>query len=123
MISFRVSESEFERLKSKSESQGAGSVSDYARLSLCGELSSVPDHLISRIHQLDGNLQDIRLHLERLTAAVENTGSKVVQSGAIRQQDEDLLNVDEDASGLFDGSGGIRPANQDAGRPAVDVEN
>ena len=36
MISFRVSEREFEMLKSKSESEGARSVSDFARDALCG---------------------------------------------------------------------------------------
>ena len=35
-ISFRVSEREFEQLKNKSEAEGARSISDFARLALCG---------------------------------------------------------------------------------------
>jgi hypothetical protein len=37
MISFRVSEREFEMLKTMSESEGHRSVSDFARLALCGQ--------------------------------------------------------------------------------------
>ena len=37
MISFRVSDDEFERLRAKSEAEGARSVSDYARVALARE--------------------------------------------------------------------------------------
>ncbi len=37
MISFRVSDDEFERLRMKSQEEGSRSVSDYARLALARE--------------------------------------------------------------------------------------
>ena len=40
MISFRVSDDEFERLRAKSEAEGARSVSDYARVALAREASA-----------------------------------------------------------------------------------
>ena len=81
MISFRVSEHEFEQLKTESESLGVGSVSDYARLNLCsGEHSAPPGQLEARIHELDGKVQDLSSHLERLVSLVERTHDAVVQS-------------------------------------------
>ena len=40
MISFRVSDDEFERLRAKSQAEGARSVSDYARVALARESSA-----------------------------------------------------------------------------------
>lgn len=37
MISFRISDDEFERLRAKSEAEGSRSVSDYARAALAKE--------------------------------------------------------------------------------------
>lgn len=78
MISFRVSEHEFEQLRTISESEGAGSVSDYARLSLCRGSTASPDNIAATIHKLDSELQSLRSHLERLTALVESTHYAVV---------------------------------------------
>ena len=81
MISFRVSENEFEKLKTESESVGVGSVSDYARLNLCGAEHTVPPgQLEARIHQLDGKVQDLSSHLNRLVSLVERTHDAVVNS-------------------------------------------
>ena len=44
MISVRISEHEFERLKTASESQGARSVSDFARVVLCGSMDRPEGH-------------------------------------------------------------------------------
>ncbi|PYT11057.1 MAG: hypothetical protein DMG59_27425 [Acidobacteria bacterium] len=63
MISFRVSNDEFELLRSKSESQGARSVSDYARLALCGSPSAPDDQIV---HQLSDEIQQLRLEINRL---------------------------------------------------------
>ena len=58
MISFRVSEDEFERLRSKSQAEGARSVSDYARLALSrdttgeGEWRDHLQRLSSEVHRL-----------------------------------------------------------------------
>ena len=50
MISFRVSQDEFELLRAKSQAEGARSISDYARLTLAREpeeTRQVMDHLSS----------------------------------------------------------------------------
>jgi len=81
MISFRVSENEFEKLKTESESVGVGSVSDYARLNLCrGANPGPPGELEARIHQLDGKVQNLSSHLERLVSLVERTHDAVVRN-------------------------------------------
>ena len=56
MISFRVSDDEFERLRAKSEAEGARSVSDYARVALAREAS--PDR------------EWVQQHLQRLSEDV-----------------------------------------------------
>src|SRR5439155_25536519 len=68
MISFRVSNDEFELLRSKSESQGARSVSDYARLALCGSPSATDDQIV---YQLSYEIQQLRLEIKRLTGILE----------------------------------------------------
>jgi len=78
MVSFRVSEDEFEQLKTISESEGTGSVSDYARLSLCSGNHGAPASVAAEIHKLDNELQSLRTHLERLTALVESTHNAVI---------------------------------------------
>ena len=123
MISFRVSEDEFQQLKSQSESRGAGSVSDYARLSLCGEISGPPDPLASRILELDGDLRHLRVHVERLTAVVESNHSNVAQAGTIQQQGGGTIHVHENISDLSYGNGGVGPAHRDGRIPADDLEN
>src|SRR5215470_11121495 len=96
MISFRVSEDEFQQLKSKSESLGTGSVSDYARLSLCGETAEHSDHLAVRIHE---DLQSLRTNVEQLATLVESTHYAVMGAGSVRQQGGGLTRyVDEDNS-------------------------
>ena len=123
MISFRVSENEFQQLKSQSELRGAGSVSDYARLSLCGEQSGPPDPLASRIHELDGDLRHLRVHVERLTAAIESTHSNVAQAGTIQQQGGGTTHVHGNDFDLSCGNGGVRPAHRDGCIPAAGREN
>lgn len=72
MISFRVSENEFEQLRNESESHGVGSVSDYARLNLCrGQHIEPTDPLEARLHQLDGKVQTLSTRVERLVSLVE----------------------------------------------------
>ena len=81
MISFRVSENEFEQLRNQSQSHGVGSVSDYARLNLCrGQHAESPDPLEARIHQLDGKVQTLSTRVERLVSLVERTHDAVVNS-------------------------------------------
>lgn len=78
MISFRVSEHEFEQLRTISESEGAGSVSDYARLSLCRGHQASPESIDATIRKLDSEILNLRAHLERLTTLVESTHHAVV---------------------------------------------
>ena len=51
MISFRVSEREFEQLKNKSEAEGARSISDFARLALCGSNGSSSERVDEGINR------------------------------------------------------------------------
>ena len=79
-VTFRVSEHELEALKLKSEAEGARSVSDFARLALCGSpdggyARNAPrapgdagfDHLSSEIQQLSA-------HVRRVTEILEKNG-------------------------------------------------
>ncbi|MGE0703949.1 MAG: hypothetical protein AB7P22_08435 [Vicinamibacterales bacterium] len=61
MISFRVSESEFELLKAKSEAAGSRNVSDFARLTLCG-----PEGW----QRAGGEVEQLRRELQELAGAV-----------------------------------------------------
>ena len=72
MISFRVSEDEFERLRMKSEAEGARSVSDYARVSLCnGAAASNGGHEI-KIQELSAGIEKLSLDIRRLFELIEN---------------------------------------------------
>lgn len=63
MISFRVSEREFEMLRTISESEGHRSVSDFARLALCGARNGSSN-------QNDESLDRLRIDLEELKTTV-----------------------------------------------------
>jgi len=63
MISFRVSDDEFQQLRAKSEAEGARSVSDYARLALSREASPGPEWL--------EQIQRLSLDVQRLTEILD----------------------------------------------------
>src|SRR5437667_491260 len=63
MISFRVSHSEFELLKSKSESEGGRGISEYAREALCRSNREPYDRVDPSIHQLSDEIRQLREHL------------------------------------------------------------
>jgi len=75
-ISFRVSEDEFKQLRSKSEATGARSVSDYARLSLCGGTTPSNGQHDIKIEELSVEIQrlstDVRLLFEMIEAPQRN---------------------------------------------------
>jgi hypothetical protein len=72
MISFRVSEHEFELLKVRSEAEGARSLSDYARLALC-HVDRVPYNRVDpAVHQLSDEIQQLRAHLLHMTELLAN---------------------------------------------------
>ncbi len=69
MISFRVSEAEFEQLRSKSEAEGARSVSDYARVSLCGGAPRSDGQ--RQIQELNDGIQRLSSDIRRLSELIE----------------------------------------------------
>ena len=71
MISFRVSEDEFERLRTKSEALGARSVSDYARVSLCGADSPDGQQEL-KIQELSQGIEKLSLDIRRLFELIES---------------------------------------------------
>jgi hypothetical protein len=72
-ISFRVSEHEFEQLRSKSEAQGARSVSDYARVSLCGGAAGSNGHNDEmKIQELSDGIQRLSLDIRLLFEMIES---------------------------------------------------
>jgi hypothetical protein len=71
MISFRVSEHEFELLKTKSEAVGARSVSDYARVALCGSAGAGDAQAETDIHHLSDGMQQLSLEIRRLFDLLE----------------------------------------------------
>ena len=81
MISFRVSEREFELLRSKSEAEGARSVSEFARLALCGQTtaaaaaSSAPAAIDPpEIRRLRDELQELNAYVRRVAESMERNG-------------------------------------------------
>lgn len=67
MISFRVSEREFELLKIKSEAEGARSISDFARLALCGGAADADAAPPQEIDQLRAEIQQLNACLRQVT--------------------------------------------------------
>ena len=63
MISFRVSEDEFELLRAKSEAHGARSISDYARAVLC---RSVNRDTETDLRYLNDGIGRLSIELRRL---------------------------------------------------------
>ena len=72
MISFRVSEEEFEELRAKSEAQGARSVSDYARVSLCGPSNGLDRPIENDLHELNSGIRLLSTHIRQLAQLMEN---------------------------------------------------
>lgn len=75
MISFRLSEDEYEILKKDSLHRGARSVSDYAGSTLRRLIASQAgihgDGFEARIEQLDGRMQELNREVRRLLRVVE----------------------------------------------------
>ena len=67
MISFRVSDDEFDRLRAKSEAEGSRSVSDYAREALSRESRGE--------HQWIEHLQRLSADVQRLTELLDRKES------------------------------------------------
>ena len=77
MISFRLSEREFEQLRLISEAQGARSVSDYARLTLCQEAPEVQVKADTEVQRLSGTLYQLSQNVRRLVELLEVRSARV----------------------------------------------
>src|SRR4029453_16658367 len=77
MISFPVSEDEFIRLKTKSEAEGARSVSEFARLTLCGQANGGSTAAgqakadATQLTQLRDDLQELGTYVRRVAELIE----------------------------------------------------
>ena len=80
-VTFRVSEHELEELKNKSEAEGARSVSDFARLALCGSSNGHAFSSESRVQadagidHLSNEIQQLSAHVRRVTEILESAPS------------------------------------------------
>jgi len=81
MVSFRVSQDEFELLRTKSEAVGARSVSDYARVALCGAATNAPNG--SDIHDLNNVVQKLRDEILRLSELLDDPGTRYSNGDAV----------------------------------------
>src|SRR4051794_20799850 len=70
MISFRVSEREFEQLLVRSEAEGARNISEYARNALC----EGPKPSESDLRRLTAEIQRIGADVARVTELIEQRG-------------------------------------------------
>lgn len=84
MISFRVSEREFEMLRTLSASEGARSVSDFARLALCGPRFGNGD-ANGHVHA-NGNGADPPVALGQLKSEVEALKADIRRLADILEQ-------------------------------------
>jgi len=78
MISFRVTEHEFELLKVRSDAEGARSISDYAREALCRNDRGQATQVETAVTQLNDEIQQLRsqlLQITELLASSQRTAS------------------------------------------------
>jgi hypothetical protein len=68
MISFRVSEREFEMLKTQAESEGARNVSEFARIALCNRRTPASG---DGIDQLRRDLEELKSYVRRVAEVLE----------------------------------------------------
>jgi hypothetical protein len=87
-VSFRLSDDEYENLRQVSLAEGARSVSDYARLTLCrllgGSREGAGNGIEARVLQLDEQIQAMQNELRRLQATVGQTRQPLAPSLANR---------------------------------------
>lgn len=83
MISFRVSEDEFARLKTKSEAEGARSVSEFARITLCGQTNTASGGSNEHHASADAvQFTNLRADLQELNASVRRVAD-LIERGPI----------------------------------------
>jgi hypothetical protein len=78
LVNFRLSEDEFEKLKSSCEQFGARSISDFARGSVLGRLEHAPapvNESEQRITNLDCKVEALETRVGQLLRLIEVTGT------------------------------------------------
>jgi hypothetical protein len=78
MISFRLSQDEYECLRQTSESRGARSVSDYARVTLCRVVAGDPGTAESpetQIEEISQKMRELDYKVQRLAKVVDGLGN------------------------------------------------
>ena len=90
MISFRVSEPEFQALQARSEAEGARSISDFARLALCNASREHEERIVPDLSALHTHIQQLSDRVQRVTDLLERSGNG---SSAPSQEDEDVRTV------------------------------
>ena len=75
IVSFRVSEAEYESLRAASETDGANSISEYARRAACTkppapetpEMRALLQNLYSRVDELQNEMQRLSTRLDQMS--------------------------------------------------------
>jgi hypothetical protein len=84
LVSFRLSEQEYEALQNISASEGARSISDFARAALCevliggktaGNGSRPGDHTVSVLEKLTMTMGELNQVMTRLSVLVESSSN------------------------------------------------
>jgi hypothetical protein len=74
IVTFRLAEEEFERIKNMCAEEGARSMSDYARTSLCNSISAREAHadagMDARVGRLDRKVEELDQAVKVLTRLV-----------------------------------------------------
>ena len=88
VVSFRLSDGEYESLKRVSLAEGARSISDYARVALCRLLGaprgSGGDGIEAKVLQLDEQMQALQSELRCLQGMVGQRPEAVIRPGVNR---------------------------------------
>ena len=90
MVSFRLSEDEYERLKDLSLMECARSVSEFARATLCKLPGANGDATAAapRMDKLEGAVLQLRLEMHQLRQLVESTLDRVPAANRTRELQE-----------------------------------
>lgn len=91
MVSFRLSEDEYERLKDMSLMECARSVSEFARATLCKLPAGNGDaaaETAPRMDRLEGAVLQLRLEMHQLRQLVESTLDRIPERNGARELQE-----------------------------------
>jgi hypothetical protein len=89
MISFRVTESEFEALRVKSESHGSRSISDYARIALRESPATGDPVIQADLDRLSLDVRRLSVDVRRLTELIESPRPVPRRNGGLTLQSSD----------------------------------